>query len=77
MEVTKYDNNITIVFTGKDNLLNAIYSGGDVSFTNVTYWGANGIANTCSSAVKPSRSNKEAGQNITLEIYGYDHKCKL
>ena len=70
LQVTKNENNITITFTGKDNLLNAIYSGGDVNFTNVTYWGANGIANIGSST--PARSNKEAGQNITVEIYDSD-----
>ena len=67
LEVTKNDDNITITFKGNDNLLNAIYSNGDVSFTNVTYWSTNGIANTDSST--PVRSNKEAGQNITVEIY--------
>ncbi len=68
LEVIKNENNITITFTGNDNLLNAIYSNGEVSFTNVTYWGANGIANTGSSSITPSRSNKEAGQNITVSI---------
>ena len=70
LEVTKNYNNITITFTGKDNLLNAIYSRNDaeVTFTNVTYWSANGIAKTGSSAIKPSRSNKEAGQNITVSV---------
>ncbi|WP_407423505.1 peptidoglycan-binding protein [Methanobrevibacter sp.] len=68
LEVTKNDNNITITFKGNDNLLNAIYSNGEVSFTNVTYWSAKGIANTGSSAIKPSRSNKEAGQNITVGV---------
>ena len=68
LQVTKNNNNITITFTGKDNLLNAIYSERDVSFTNVTYWGANGIANTGSSSITPSRSNREAGQNITVLV---------
>ena len=68
LEVTKNDNNITITFTGIDNLLNAIYSNGDVSFTNVTYWGANVIANTGSSPTTPTRSNKEVGQNITVSV---------
>jgi predicted outer membrane repeat protein len=68
LEVTKNDNNITISFTGNDNLLNAIYSEGDVTFTNVAYWGANVIANTGSSPTTPTRSNKEAGQNITVSI---------
>ena len=53
---------------GQDNLLNAIYCEGEVSFTNVTYWGANGITNTDQSATSPKRSNKEAGQNITVTI---------
>ncbi|WP_296862340.1 Ig-like domain repeat protein, partial [uncultured Methanobrevibacter sp.] len=61
---------------GQNNLLNAIYSRDDaeVTFTNVTYWGANGISNTGSSAIKPSRSDKEAGQNIIVEIYDSNDK---
>ena len=66
-QVTKNKNSIEITFTGCDNLLNAIYSEVDVSVTNVTYWGAEGIANTGSSPIMPSRSNKESGQNITVE----------
>ena len=70
LEVTKNENNITITFKGKNNCLNAIYSGDDaeVSFTNVTYWGANGITNTGDSTIKPSRSNKATGQNITVGV---------
>jgi len=66
LDVVKNDNNITITFTGQNNLLNAIYSEGDVTFTNVTYWGANGIT-TVSATM--SGSNKEAGQNITVEVF--------
>ena len=68
LQLTKNENNITITFTGLDNLLNAVYSNGDVTFINVTYWGANGIANTGSSLVTPTRSNKESYQNITIGI---------
>ena len=70
LEVAKNDNNITIIFTGNNNLLNAIYSRNDaeVTFTNVTYWSANVIANTGSSPTTPTRSNKEAGQNITVSV---------
>ena len=70
LQVTRNENNITITFTGQNNFLNAIYSRNDteVTFTNVTYWSAKGISNTGSSAIKPSRSNKEAGQNITVSI---------
>ena len=68
LEITKHDNNITIIFTGQNNLLNAIYSKDDeVTFTNVTYWGANGIANTGSSPAVPSRFNRQAGINIAVE----------
>ncbi|MEE0025941.1 right-handed parallel beta-helix repeat-containing protein, partial [Methanobrevibacter sp.] len=72
LQVTKNENNITIIFTGNNNILNAIYSRNDaeVSFSNVTYWGANGIVNT--NSYTPSRTNKESGQNITVEIYGSD-----
>lgn len=53
---------------GRNNLLNAIYSRDDaeVTFTNVTYWGANGIANTGNSTIVPFRSQNESGQNITV-----------
>ncbi|WP_296862458.1 right-handed parallel beta-helix repeat-containing protein, partial [uncultured Methanobrevibacter sp.] len=48
LQVTRNEKIITITFTGQNNLLNAIYSRDDaeVTFTNVTYWGANGISNT-------------------------------
>ena len=67
LEITKNDNNITITFTGRNNLLNAIYSRNDaeVTFTNVTYWGANGIT-TVSATM--SGSNKATGQNISVGV---------
>jgi predicted outer membrane repeat protein len=67
LQVTKNENNITITFTGNNNILNAIYSRNDakVSFSNVTYWGANGIVNT--DTHPPSISNNAAGQNITIK----------
>ena len=70
LEVIKNDNNITITFMGNDNLLNAIYSKDDaeVTFTNVTYWSANGISNTGSSPITPPRSNRGTGQNITVTV---------
>lgn len=63
---TNNNNNVTIVFTGNDNLLNAIYSEGKFDFDNVTYWGVNGIMNTGSRPF--SKSNKEEGQNISITI---------
>ena len=70
LQVTKNENNITIIFKGHNNLLNAIYSRNDaeVTFINVTYWGAKGINNTGSSEIKPSKSKNESGQNITVGI---------
>ena len=67
LEIIKNDNNITITFTGRNNLLNAIYSSKDaeVTFTNVTYWGANGTA-TVSATM--SGSNNATGQNITVGV---------
>ena len=64
LDVVKNDNDITIIFKGQNNLLNAIYSNGDVTFNNVTYWGKNGIT-TISDTV--SGSNNAAGQNITVK----------
>ena len=66
ISIEKDGTNIKITFSGGDNLLNAIYSDNEVSFTNVTYLDADGITNTGKSTTKPSRSNKEAGQNITV-----------
>ena len=67
LNVTINENNITITFVGQNNLLNAIYSrnDADVTFSNVTYWGANGIT-TISATI--SGSNKAAGQNITVGV---------
>ncbi|MEE0934409.1 MAG: Ig-like domain repeat protein [Methanobrevibacter sp.] len=65
LEITKNDNNITITFTGRNNLLNAIYSPDEVTFTNVTYWGAKGITTVSATMSGP---NKAAGQNITVGV---------
>ena len=67
LDIVKTENNITITFTGQNNLLNAIYSREDaeVAFYNVTYWGANGIT-TVSATM--SGSNKATGQNITVGV---------
>ncbi len=67
LDIVKTENNITITFTGQNNLLNAIYSRNDeeVTFTNVTYWGADGIT-TVSSTM--SGSNNAAGQKITVGV---------
>ncbi|WP_405320787.1 pectate lyase-like adhesive domain-containing protein, partial [Methanobrevibacter thaueri] len=66
LDVVKNDDNITITFTGQNNLLNAIYSrnNAEVTFTNVEYWGANGIT-TVSATM--SGSNRATGQNITVK----------
>ena len=67
LKAIKNGTNIEITFSGHDNHLNAIYSNGKVICTNVTYWGACGINNTGSSPVISARSDKEAGQNITVK----------
>ena len=66
LDVVKNDDNITITFTGQNNLLNAIYSrnNAEVTFTNVEYWGANGIT-TVSATM--SGTNRATGQNITVK----------
>ena len=68
LNVTLNGNNIEIIFMGQNNLLNAIYSEGDaeVTFVNVTYWGAEGITKIISATL--SGSNREAGQNITVSV---------
>ena len=60
-------NNAEIIFIGRNNLINAIYSDNDcdVSFSNVTYWGARAITNTDIAA--PVKSTRQAGQNITVK----------
>ena len=78
-------NNVTVqsVLTGGDNLLNGIYvEWGVVSLTNVSYLGFDGLMNTGDKSVNPVASadlsdngtlvymdSREAGQNITIEIY--------
>ncbi len=68
LQVTLNDNKIEIIFSGQNNLINAIYSDNDIDiiFTNVIYWSSNGISTTGPNPVKPSRSTREAGQNITV-----------
>ena len=67
LDIVKTENNITITFTGQNNLLNAIYyrEDAEVTFNNVKYWGSNGIT-TVSSTM--SGSNKATGQNITVGV---------
>lgn len=65
-DVTVNGTALEIAFIGQNNHLNAIYSKGNIKFTNVTYWGANGIANTGDSPIELSPSNCEAGQNISI-----------
>ena len=78
-------NNVTVksVLTGGDNLLNGIYAeSGNVSLRNVSYLGFDGLMNTGKDMVTPVASadlsdngtlvymdSREAGQNITIEIY--------
>ena len=50
-EVTINETNIEIAFIGQNNFINAIYSPSDVVFTNVTYWGDDGIVNTNISSI--------------------------
>ena len=59
---------LVATFIGNDNLLNAIWNDNSnmVEFTNVTYWGVNGINVTNE---VPSPSTSEVWQNITIERY--------
>ena len=70
LHVTLNDNQIEIIFSGQNNLINAIYSNSnmEVRLTSVTYWSSEGISTTGPNPVKPSRSTREAGQNITVGI---------
>lgn len=65
--LTKISKAVNITFEGNDNLLNAIYSDAEITFKNVTYWGAQGIMNTDNVGI--IKSNREAGQNITIKVY--------
>ena len=75
------------VLTGEDNLLNGIYAeSNEVYLRNVTYLGFNGVMNTGDDWITPVGSadlsengtlvymdSREAGQNITVEIYKNGH----
>ena len=58
---------VSAVFTGNDNLINAIYALGTCNLNDVTYWAENGLAN--SNTANPGITDLEAGINITLELY--------
>ena len=59
---------VEATFTGKDNYINALYvQNSDLIFSNVKYWGADGIVS--SDDVEPFDSVYEAGQTIIFEIY--------
>ena len=60
------DITVDVIFSGKDNLMNAIFVSDDYFIQNVTYWSADGVTN--SDIDVPSVSQLEAGQNITLEL---------
>ncbi|MBQ9025751.1 MAG: DUF11 domain-containing protein [Methanobrevibacter sp.] len=71
--VDEEGNNYTsAVFVGFDNILNGIWCESDVigvACSNVIYWSENGI-DVCNS--RPKKSDYEAGQNITVEMYDHN-----
>ncbi|MBE6506271.1 MAG: DUF11 domain-containing protein, partial [Methanobrevibacter millerae] len=71
--VDEEGNNYTsAVFVGFDNLLNGIWCESDlisIACNNVIYWSENGT-DVCNS--KPKKSDCEAGQNVTVEMYDHN-----
>lgn len=65
--IDRYGKYLKISFSGRNNIFNAIYSMGDITAFNITYWGPYGIRN-CGDIMTPARSNNEAGQNITVSL---------
>ena len=62
-------NYTSAVFVGFDNVLNAIWdeeASVSGTFNNVTYWGTTGVT-VCNS--RPNRSDREVGQNVTVEMF--------
>lgn len=64
--------NLKSVFTGNDNMINAIHNYKSfgyktVTLTNVTYWDVNGVSNTNNNTV--SIDEHESGIKINFEIY--------
>ena len=70
------DNDLTLTVTlvGMDNYINAIYSGFDLTFTNVTYYNGQTVN---SDDVTPVKSQNEAGQPIVLEFNNAGHKTNI
>ena len=66
MEVDNIFKKVEITFKGGNNYLNAIWADEDIAFSNVTYWGANGVMNTDLGGY--SRTDTEAGQNMTVSV---------
>lgn len=92
LNVARSENNesVEVIATliGNDNLINAIWNDGTVGFTNVTYWGSEGVMNSGISRKVPIvadeiptvpgeiyQSQYEDNQNVTFYIY--DKKNKL
>ena len=67
LQVTQSGNNIEIAFMGRNNLLNVIYSNGDVNVINVTYGDVRSTVNTGNSSMVIS-GLKEECQNIFVTV---------
>ena len=86
-------NQVTIAttFRGQDNIINGIFHSTNgvgltgITFTNVTYWGVNGMMNTGATERSPVANaessqdgslvyydTREAGQNMVVDIYNRD-----
>ena len=65
LSIQDYDLTLTITLVGNDNYINAIYSIGDFTFENVTYYNGQTVN---SDDVAPVKSQNEAGQTIVLEF---------
>ena len=73
LTISRNINDIEILFTGGNNLLNALSVCDDtnITFDNVTYFGDKGITNTDIEA--PIKSFNKSGQNITIVVVVNDN----
>ena len=73
LTISRNINDIEILFTGGNNLLNALSVCDDtnITFDNVTYFGDKGITNT--DIETPIKSFNKSGQNITIVVVVNDN----
>lgn len=65
LKISNASDVIILQFSGRNNFINAIYSAGQVTFTNVTYWNGDVVNTDDITPIKDSHP----GVTVTIEVY--------